>query len=50
MYYLLGVLLSLTLVLGISIAFGVTLFGDHEQAWNRITASPRLAFLRRLFL
>lgn len=50
MYYLLGVLLSLGLILGISVAFGVTLFGDHEQSWNRIASSPRFAYLRSLFL
>jgi hydrogenase/urease accessory protein HupE len=50
MYYLLGVLLSLGLVLAISVAFGVTLFGDNEAAWERIKESPRLAFIRDIFL
>ena len=49
-YYLLGVLLSLGLVLAISVAFGVTLLGDHETAWNRLKQSPRFALLRDLFL
>ena len=50
MYYLLGILLSLTLVLAISVAFGMTLFGDHEQTWNRFKDSPRFAYLRKIFL
>lgn len=49
-FYLLGVLLSLSLVLAISIAFGITLFGDHETTWNKLKESPRLAGLRNLFL
>ena len=49
-YYLLGVLLSLGLALAISVAFGVTLFGDHEAAWDRIKESPRFAAIRSLFL
>ncbi len=50
MYYLLGVLLSLSLTLAISIAFGITLFGDHEQLWEKFRDSPRLAYLRSFFL
>lgn len=50
MYYLLGVLLSLGMVLAISVAFGVTLIGDNEAAWERIKQSPRLAFIRGIFL
>lgn len=50
MYYLMGVLLSLGMVLAISVAFGVTLFGDNEAAWERIKQSPRLSFLRGIFL
>lgn len=50
MYYLLGVLLSLSLVLSISITFGITLFGDHEQWWDRLRESPRFAQIRSLFL
>lgn len=50
MYYLLGILLSLTLVLAISIAFGVTLFGDNEQLVEKIKDSPRLGFMRSWFL
>lgn len=50
MYFLLGILLSLGLVLAISVAFGVTLFGDNEAAWDRIKQSPRLQFLRDIFL
>lgn len=50
MYYLLGVLLSLSLILAISIAFGITLFGDHEQLWEKIKESPRLSFVRSFFL
>jgi hydrogenase/urease accessory protein HupE len=49
-YYLLGVLLSLSLVLSISIAFGMTLFGDHEDVWEKLKESPRLAGIRDLFL
>lgn len=49
MYYLLGVLVSLSMILAISVAFGVTLFGDHELAWNRVKKLPRFAWLRRLF-
>ena len=49
MYYLLGVLLSLGMALAISVAFGVTLFGDNEAAWNRIKQSPRVAFIRSIF-
>lgn len=49
-YYLLGVLLSLGLGLAISVAFGATLFGDHESSWERIKGSPRFAFIRSLFL
>ena len=49
MYYLLGVLLSLSMVLAISVAFGVTLFGDHEHQWDRLKQSRRLAWLRRIF-
>lgn len=50
MYFLLGVLLSLSMLLAISVAFGVTLVGDHEMAWERIKESPRLRWLRELFL
>lgn len=50
MYYLLGVLLSLGMVLAISVAFGVTLIGDNEATWERIKQSPRVAFIRDLFL
>ncbi|MES2985039.1 MAG: HupE/UreJ family protein [Pseudomonadota bacterium] len=50
MYYLLGVLLSLGMVLAISVAFGVTLFGDNEATWERIKQSPRVAFIRGVFL
>lgn len=50
MYYLLGVLLSLSLILSISIAFGITLFGDHEHIVDRLKESPRFAAIRSLFL
>ena len=50
MYFLLGVLLSLSLLLAISVAFGVTLIGDNEIAWNRMKESPRLRWVRELFL
>jgi urease accessory protein len=50
MYFLLGVLLSLGMVLAIAVAFGVTLFGDNEAAWERIKQSPRAAFIRKVFL
>lgn len=49
MYYLLGVLLSLSLILAIAIAFGITLFGDHEQSWDRLSQSPRFSSIRKLF-
>jgi hydrogenase/urease accessory protein HupE len=49
-YYLLGVLLSLGLGLAISIAFGVTLIGDHESAWEKLKESPRFSFIRGIFL
>lgn len=49
-YYLLGVLLSLGMVLAISVAFGVTLVGDNEAVWERIKQSPRVAFIRGIFL
>ena len=49
-YYLLGVLLSLGLALAISVAFGVTLFGDHEGTWDRMKTAPRFAFIRSIFL
>lgn len=49
-YYLLGILLSLSLVLAISIAFGITLFGDHEHLWDQLKESPRFALIRSLFL
>lgn len=48
--YLIGVLLSLGLGLAITVAFGITLIGDHETAWNRIKNSPRFTFVRRIFL
>lgn len=50
MYYLLGVLLSLGTVLAISVAFGVTLFGDNEATWERLKKSPRMARVRSIFL
>jgi urease accessory protein len=50
MYYLMGVLLSLGMVLAIAVAFGVTLFGDNEAVWERIKQSPRVAFIRGIFL
>lgn len=49
MFYLLGVLLSLSLVLAISLAFGMTLFGDVEQKIGQWKESPRFSFLRGLF-
>ncbi len=49
-YYLLGVLFSLGMGLGISVAFGATLFGDHEATWNKIKESPRFSFVRSIFL
>lgn len=50
MYYLLGVLLSLSMILGIAVAFGVTLMGDHHAVWNRLKESPRFGFIRSIFL
>jgi urease accessory protein len=47
-YFLLGVLLSLSMVLAISVAFGVTVFGDNEATWEKIKKSPRVAFIRNL--
>jgi hypothetical protein len=38
------------MVLAISVAFGVTLFGDNEATWERIKQSPRVAFIRDIFL
>jgi urease accessory protein len=49
LYYLLGVMLFFGLGFAISVAFGVTLVGDHEAAWNRLKQSPRLALLRSIF-
>lgn len=49
-YYLFGVLFSLGMLLAISVAFGITLLGDNEEAWQRLRESPRFAFIRRLFL
>jgi hydrogenase/urease accessory protein HupE len=49
-YFLLGVLLSLSMILAISVAFGVTLFGDNEAAWEKIKESPRLRVIRSIFL
>jgi len=50
LYYLFGVLMSLGLGFAISVAFGVTLIGDHEATWQRLKESPRLATIRSLFL
>lgn len=50
MYYLLGILLSLGMVLAIAVAFGMTLLGDNEATWQRIKQSPRVAFIRSIFL
>ncbi len=49
MYYLLGILLSLGMVLAIAVAFGVTLLGDNEALWEKLKDSPRFGFLKRLF-
>lgn len=49
-YYLLGVLLSLGLGFAISVAFGVTVIGDHEASWAKLKKSPRFALIRSLFL
>ena len=50
MYFLLGVLLSLSMMLAISVAFSVTLMGDHDATWERLKDSPRMGFIRRIFL
>jgi hydrogenase/urease accessory protein HupE len=50
MYFLMGVLLSLGMVLAIAVAFGMTLVGDNEAAWEAIKKSPRVSFIRNLFL
>ena len=49
-YYLLGLLISLALILAIAVAFGVTLLGDHEQWWETLKDNPRMNFIRSLFL
>lgn len=50
MYYLLGVLMSLGMLLAIAVAFGVTLVGDHEATWNKLKNAPRWRWVRQLFL
>ncbi len=50
MYYLLGVLMSLSMVLAIAVAFGVTVFGDHEIMWGRVKESRRFRLIRSIFL
>lgn len=50
MYYLMGVLLSLGMAFAISVAFSMTLIGDNEAAWERIKQSPRMDFIRDIFL
>lgn len=49
-YYLIGALLSLGMVLAISIAFGVTLYGDNEAMWEKFQQSPRFQRIRSFFL
>ncbi|MFZ4125309.1 MAG: HupE/UreJ family protein [Rickettsiales bacterium] len=50
MYYLLGLMIALALILAIAVAFGVTLLGDHEQWWEKLQENPRLRFLRSWFM
>lgn len=50
LYYLLGLMISLALILAIAVAFGVTLLGDHEQWWERLKEDDsRLLFIKKLF-
>jgi len=49
-YYLLGVLMSLGLALAISVAFGVTLIGDHEATCEKVKQSSRFSLIRSIFL
>lgn len=46
LYYLLGIMLSVALILAIAVAFGVTLLGDHEQFWLKFRDSERFRFVR----
>lgn len=48
MYYMLGVLLSLGMMLAICVAFGVTVVGNNEAAWESLKRSPRVLRLRGL--
>ena len=50
MYFLLGVLLSLGMMLAIAVAFGVTLIGDNDALLTRLKQSPRLQAIRELLL
>lgn len=50
MYYLLGLMIALALILSIAVAFGITLLGDHEQWWEKLQDNPRLHFIRSWFL
>lgn len=49
LYYLLGLMISLALILAIAVAFGVTLLGDHEQWWEKLREHPRMKFIKTLF-
>lgn len=48
-YYLLGLMISLALILAIAVAFGVTLLGDHEQWWEKLKDHPRFGFIKSWF-
>lgn len=48
LFYLLGLILCAAMVLAISVSFGVTLLGDHEQFWLHMKESPRFAWVRSL--
>lgn len=50
LYYLLGLMIALALILSIAVAFGMTLLGDHEQWWRKLQDSPRLRFMRSWFM
>lgn len=49
LYYLLGLMISLALILAIAVAFGVTLLSDHEQWWGKLKENPRMGFIKTLF-
>jgi hypothetical protein len=46
LFFLLGVMVCMAMALAISVAFGITLIGDHAQFWDRFKESPRFEALR----